>query len=100
MATEANASISLDWLALRPDGHYLGNQCRAWAEALDGFRYAPHRAEDAAAGARQAVAAMREALALPAHDVYVAGPPAFVDAAAAALLDAGAARERLFATAV
>jgi CDP-4-dehydro-6-deoxyglucose reductase, E3 len=31
MATDATESISLDWLALRADGHYLANQCRAWA---------------------------------------------------------------------
>ena len=26
-----------------PDGHYLANQCRAWAAAFDGFRYARAR---------------------------------------------------------
>jgi len=97
MATDATESISLDWLALRADGHYLANQCRAWAAALDGFRYAPHTAADAAAGARAVVAALAGALPLAQHDVYVAGPAAFVEAAGAALAAAGAAADRTFA---
>jgi CDP-4-dehydro-6-deoxyglucose reductase len=100
MAIEATESISLDWLALRADGHYLANQCRAWAEALDGFRYAAHRADDPAAGARDAVAALARSIALPQHDVYVAGPEAFVEAAGAALTEAGALPSRLFAAVV
>ena len=100
MATEATESISLDWLALRPDGHYLANQCRAWAEALDGFRYAAHVADDPAAGAHAVVATLASALALARHDLYVAGPAAFVEAAAAALAAAGAVPERTFALAV
>jgi CDP-4-dehydro-6-deoxyglucose reductase len=97
MATDATESISLDWLALRADGHYLANQCRAWAAALDGFRYAPHTAADAAAGARAVVAALAGALPLAQHDVYVAGPAAFVEAAGVALAAAGAAADRTFA---
>ena len=97
IATDVTESISLDWLALRADGHYLANQCRAWAAALDGFRYAPHTAADAAAGARAVVAALAGALPLAQHDVYVAGPAAFVEAAGAALAAAGAAADRTFA---
>jgi NAD(P)H-flavin reductase len=100
MAIEATESISLDWLALRADGHYLANQCRAWAEALDGFRYAPHRGVDPDAGAREVVTAMARSIALPQHDVYVAGPAAFVEAAGAALAEAGAVPARLFVTVV
>jgi CDP-4-dehydro-6-deoxyglucose reductase len=100
MAVEATESISLDWLALRPGGHYLANQCRAWAEAFDDFRYAAHAACDPAAGARALVADLAAALPLPARDVYVAGPAAFVDAAVAALHAAGAPAERVFASVV
>ncbi|MEP7183123.1 MAG: 2Fe-2S iron-sulfur cluster-binding protein [Betaproteobacteria bacterium] len=100
MAVESSESISLDWLALNPDGHYLANQCRAWADSLDGFRYAAHSATDAGAGARQVVAAMAQTLALPQHDVYVAGPAAFVEAAGAALAAAGVVPARLFAAVV
>ena len=97
LASDVNESISLDWVALRPDGHYLANQCRAWAEALDGFRYAAHRAADAVEGGRRVAATLAEALRLPEHDVYVAGPPAFVEATAAALVAAGVAPDHLFA---
>jgi CDP-4-dehydro-6-deoxyglucose reductase len=89
MAVDAAESISLDWLATRPDGHYLGNQCRAWAEALDAFRYAPSSDADPARGGLSLVATMARDLTLAKHDVYVAGPAAFVGAAGAALGAAG-----------
>jgi len=100
MAVEATESISLDWLALRADGHYLANQCRAWAEAFDDFRYAPHTAEDPVAGAQALVAALAAAVRLAERDVYVAGPPAFVEAAVAALAAAGAPSGHVRACAV
>ena len=90
MAVDATESLSLDWVATRPDGHYLANQCRAWAAAFDQFRYAAHRDADPAAGARQAIAALAAAQPVAASDVYVAGPEAFVAAAAEALHAAGA----------
>jgi CDP-4-dehydro-6-deoxyglucose reductase len=85
MAVDATESLSLDWVATRPDGHYLANQCRAWAAAFDQFRYAPHRDADPATGARQAIAALGSAQPVATSDVYVAGPEAFVVAAAEAL---------------
>jgi CDP-4-dehydro-6-deoxyglucose reductase len=100
MAVDASESLSLDWLALRPDGQYLANQCRAWAAAFDDFRYASHAAVDPGEGARAVVAAMAAALPLARHDVYVAGPASFVDTAAAALAAAGVPSGRLFAAAV
>jgi CDP-4-dehydro-6-deoxyglucose reductase, E3 len=100
MAVDASESLSLDWLALRPDGQYLANQCRAWAAALDDFRYAAHVAGDAGDGARALVAATAAALPLPRHDVYVAGPAAFVDAVVPALAAAGVPSERVFAAVV
>ena len=89
MAVDTVESLSLDWLATRPDGHYLANQCRAWAAAFDHFRYAAHVDADPASGARRAIEATAAALPLAATDVYVAGPSAFVDAASAALRAAG-----------
>jgi CDP-4-dehydro-6-deoxyglucose reductase len=100
MAVEANESISVDWLATTPDGHYLANQCRAWAAAYDDFRFAPHSLADPVAGARAAVAALAAAVRLPERDVYVAGPVAFVDAASAALAETGATAARIFALVV
>ena len=85
MAVEATESISLDWLAMRPDGHYLANQCRAWAAAFDDFRYAAHTASRPGRGRAALVAALAAALPLADRDVYVAGPRPFVEATAAAL---------------
>jgi len=100
MAVDVSESISLDWLALRPDGQYLANQCRAWAAAFDNFRYAAHVAADPGDGARTLVAEMAAALSLSKHDVYVAGPAPFVEAAATALAAEGIPPERLFAAAM
>ena len=100
IAIDAAPTMSLDWLATRPDGHYHANQCRAWAAAFDGFRYEPHTAADPASGARAVVGAMAGALSLPLsrHDVYVAGPGPFVGEACAALAAAGVPATQLRAT--
>jgi CDP-4-dehydro-6-deoxyglucose reductase len=100
MAVEATESISLDWLTLRRDGPYLANQCRAWAEAFDDFRYVAHTATDPAEGARALVATLASALPLADRDVYVAGQRPFVEATAAALAASGVPAERAFATVV
>lgn len=36
---DEDRSIDLYWLSAIPRGHYLSNYCRAWRDALDGFRY-------------------------------------------------------------
>ncbi len=89
MAVDAAESLALGWLATRPDGHYLANQCRAWAEAFDQFRYVPCSDTDPAAGAAKLVREMEAVRPLAACDVYVAGPEAFVAATTAALAAAG-----------
>jgi CDP-4-dehydro-6-deoxyglucose reductase len=89
MAVDATESLSLDWVATRRDGHYLANQCRAWAAAFDQFRYAPLMEVDPATGARRAIAALASAQPVADCDVYVAGPALFVSAAADALAAAG-----------
>jgi CDP-4-dehydro-6-deoxyglucose reductase len=85
MAVDATESLSLDWVATRADGQYLANQCRAWAAAFDQFRYVAHSDADAAMGASQAITALASAQPVAQSDVYVAGPSAFVAAAAEAL---------------
>jgi CDP-4-dehydro-6-deoxyglucose reductase len=89
MAVDAAESIVLGWLATRPDGHYLANQCRAWADSLDQFRYLACSADDAAAGAVELVDAIAALRPLAGCDVYLAGPAEFIAAAAAALQAAG-----------
>ena len=100
MAGEEVEAISLDWLATRPDRHYLANQCRAWAAAFDGFRYAAHADRDPGEGARRLIEALATDLPLAARDVYVAGPEAFVDAAVTALGEAGVPEVQVRATVV
>ena len=73
-------SMSLFWLATRPDGHFMANQCRAWSQALDPFEYTLSSDDDAASGAHQMVAAMRADLFDIECDYYIAGPQPFVQA--------------------
>jgi CDP-4-dehydro-6-deoxyglucose reductase len=97
MAVEAAESLSLGWLATRPDGHYLANQCRAWAEAFDQFQYVPCTDADPAAGADRLVGEMAAARPLAGCDVYVAGPAPFAEAAATALQAAGVPAGQIYA---
>jgi CDP-4-dehydro-6-deoxyglucose reductase len=89
MALEAAESMALGWLATRPDGHYLANQCRAWAEAFDRFHYVGATDPDPVAGATRLVQAMAAARPLRDADVYVAGPAAFIEAAGRELVASG-----------
>jgi len=98
MALDVAETLALGWLATRPDGHYLANQCRAWAEALDTFRYVPCTDADASLGADRLVAELSGALPLAACDVYVAGPAPFLAAGTAALLALGVSPQRIRST--
>ena len=82
IAVNAAESISLYWASTKVGGHYLPNQCRAWAHALDEFSY-----ETLAAEALPALLAANAAL--PVSDVYLAGAAERVQPLAAQLLTAG-----------
>jgi ferredoxin-NADP reductase len=99
LSAEAADRYGVFWLSTR-DGHYLANQCRSWAEAFDGFHYAPATHSDAAAGAIEMVSAAREAMDFAACDFYVAGPAAFVDNARSQLRAEGVAAQRIRAQAL
>ncbi len=92
LSADAAPSYTVAWLATRADGHYLANQCRAWADSLDGFAWLPVANADAAAGAAAIVAALRAGTDLADAEVYVAGPEAFVRAAEFELLQRGRRR--------
>jgi CDP-4-dehydro-6-deoxyglucose reductase len=94
MASELVESFALHWLATHEDGHYLDNQCRAWAAAYDHFAYEREVDADPVAGARRLVARAAAGAELAASDIFVAGPASFVFEAAAAFIAAGAAPER------
>jgi CDP-4-dehydro-6-deoxyglucose reductase len=95
LAAEASESVTLAWLATRPDGHYLANQCRAWADSIDNFRYVGQAAADAAAGAAELVPAALEGLRPESVDAYVAGPAAFASGVEALLTARGVPASRV-----
>lgn len=89
LSLDAAPSVSLFWLATRPDGHFMSNQCRSWSEALDPFEYALFTHRDAVEGAMQMAHAMREDL----FDIdcvfYIAGPQPFLETLVAELAGSG-----------
>lgn len=95
IAVDAAESVALCWVTTRPGGHYAANQCRAWAGALDDFRWLPREAADAAGAAAALLAAAAGLPDLAARDVYLAGPPDFVAAATQGLAAAGVPADQL-----
>jgi CDP-4-dehydro-6-deoxyglucose reductase len=89
LSLDAWPSVSLFWLATRPDGHFMANQCRAWSEALDPFEYTLASHADAGAGAVEVARAMRADLFDIDCAFYIAGPEVFVTALRAELANAG-----------
>ena len=89
LSLDAAPTITLFWLATRPDGHFMANQCRAWSEALDPFEYSLSTHSDTAMGASQMAAAMRADLFDIDCAFYIAGPAAFVETLRAELAAAG-----------
>ena len=110
--------MHLYWAARRHGDHYLENQCRAWQDALDNFRYTEiandqascvdRRREGGLGGddsalppsqdylihaARQVV---RDYPDLSGHDVYVSGPVHAMTRACTLLLEHQLPEERLF----
>lgn len=104
MAADESERIHLYRLATRPDGHYLANLCRAWADALDNFRYTALTAEREGNWGRCAdtvVGRLAEDYDdLSILDVYVAGPEGFVGEVARGLSLRGVAIDRLSACVV
>jgi CDP-4-dehydro-6-deoxyglucose reductase, E3 len=95
LSLDAAPSISLFWLATRPDGHFQANQCRAWSEAFDAFEVTLSSHDDPAQGAAQMAAAIRADLFDIDCAFYIAGPAAFVDALRRELRAAGVPASQL-----
>jgi len=95
MSLDEAPSLTLFWLATRPDGHFMANLCRSWSEALDGFESTLSEHANAAEGARQMAAAMRADLFDIDCDFYIAGPGDFVVALTAALQEVGVPERQL-----
>lgn len=96
LALEAAPSLALFWLATKPDGHFLANQCRAWGEALDQFEYELLSDPDITFGALQMARAMRADLFDIECDFYLAGPETFVRTLDAELRAAGVPAAQIF----
>lgn len=84
-------AIELYWCDTGVTGHYLGNLCRSWSDALELFEYHPMDAERGAS----AVEALTDSLLavhsdLSGYDIYAAGEPDQLEALHTALLAAGA----------
>ncbi len=99
MALDHAETLRLYWHCARPEGHYLANQCRAWAEALDNFHYA---ALSGAEGAADALArrVLEDCGRLADFDAYVAGPGGFVQEVREQLLADGLPPEQFAGTAI
>lgn len=89
VASDVPGLIRLVWAATRPDGHYLENQCRAWADALDTFNYVALSAADETAAGTAAARRLLDEGGFAGRDLYLVGSSAFVTAAERALTAAG-----------
>ncbi len=94
MALSEAESLHLYWLAAPGRGHYLSNQCRSWADALDNFYYTPVELPETAAVEPTQLQetlerVVRDHPVLRDVDVYVAGAPALLEAARTVLLARG-----------
>jgi len=93
MALDAAETLALYWAAAGERGQYLDNLCRSWNDALDNFRYVPLAAD--AGGARLLRRLREDPARLDGHDIYVAGPAAWVNGVEFGLLELGVPRARL-----
>lgn len=100
LARDESPALSLFWLATRPDGHFMANQCRAWSSALDSFEHQLSTDRDPAAGARQMAQAMRADLFDIACEFFVAGPQAFVSTLVDSLREGGVSAAQIHAEVV
>ncbi|MEW6133358.1 MAG: 2Fe-2S iron-sulfur cluster-binding protein [Pseudomonadota bacterium] len=104
MARESNEEMGLVWAASKPDGHYMNNLCRAWADALENFHYLPvSMANRDSAEAAVAVVLEKLLAEFPKArkaDVYLAGPEAYIAPAVIQLLAAGFPKSQVTAMAV
>ena len=95
IALDLTQPLVLWWISERNGGHYLGNYCRAWEDALDNFAYHPVRAMpdyDAEALAREIVAGSPAAGEI---DLYLTGEEPTVAAVSDAFTAAGTPPERI-----
>jgi len=83
ISLETVTSFHLYWIAQPNEGgHYQGNLCRAWADALDNFQYTPLTGNEAKQSLTRVVEDYPD---LKDVEVYLSGPKSFVAVAEAML---------------
>jgi CDP-4-dehydro-6-deoxyglucose reductase len=97
MALDVVETMHLYWLAPDEQGIYLGNLCRAWADALDNFSFMPILGEKSTAAAKR-ISTQQPDLAL--FDIYLAASETELAELKAGLLAAGADASRVFTASV
>lgn len=106
MSADSAEHIYLYWIVSSAGGHYLGNLCRAWSDALENFSYVPLEvAKTHGVGGQKAVAEHLERIVssqptLGDLEIYTAGPETLVRVTEQALRAAGATPTQLHSEAV
>jgi CDP-4-dehydro-6-deoxyglucose reductase len=95
LASESADCYTVFWLATRPDGHYLGKQCEAWAAAFDRFEYYAIADTGRVSGGHRIANMLANGAACDGGDVHVAGPADFVDSVVATMRAHGLAPARV-----
>jgi CDP-4-dehydro-6-deoxyglucose reductase len=79
LTRESSELVHLYWMAPRQHGHYLGNVCRAWADAFEHFHYTALDTDDTNGLGHETVDNMFDTIItdhddLSYFDVFIAGP--------------------------
>lgn len=93
MALDVVEAMHLYWLAPDEQGIYLGNLCRAWADALDNFFFMPVVGEKSSAAAKRIASEHPD---LSDFDIYLSAPGMELAELKSGFLEAGADASRLF----
>jgi CDP-4-dehydro-6-deoxyglucose reductase len=91
ISLESTQPVHLYWM-VPDDRPYLHNQCRAWSDALDNFRYHRLPLDEAKIMFRTIT---DDYASLHDHDIYLAVPRDLSDELCELLLDAGARDDRI-----
>ncbi len=104
ISLESEQSMALYWTAPPDGGHYMGNLCRSWADALDNFTYIPLTSGEGCRTSerqRRDLSGVQRVLAdhpdLSGHDAYFAGPQGLVSVARRLFTANGLPAKRFFA---